>query len=194
MARKRHHASRRHGHHLSHAESERMLHDKEMKHHRTMHHQSKLSRYHEHAGEERHLHGYHEIPPHKYDTLRHERDMFNDEFRHDAMPESSGPYPYDRQGMEEHRIRERSSGRITMYRDGHYEGYNDRRKQELRDAGMIHEDHRQIANLPQEVRMEPYPMTGPYTPEDLDDTLRGVDRQMNFDNEQKMRHFFPKKF
>ena len=188
MARKRHHSShKRHGHHLSHAESEHML---AMKH-KHPHHQSELSRYHEHSGEERHLHGYH--PRRSYDTLRHEKDMFNDEFRHNAMPEGSGPYHYDRQGMDEHRIRERSSGRMSMYRDGDMSGYESRRKQEMRDAGMIHEDHREIANLPQEVRMEPYPKTGPYTPEDIDDTLRGVDRQIDYDNSQKMSHFFPKK-
>lgn len=118
--------------------------------------------------------------------------MFNDEYRNDRMPEKFGAYPYDRQGMDEHRIRERSSGKMMMYNGG-YEGYEDRRRQEMRDAGMIHEDHRQIANLPQEVKMEMYPMTGPRTPEDIDDTLRGVDRQINYDNSQKMRHFFPKK-
>lgn len=155
-----------------------------------MHKQSALSRYREHSGEERALHGYH--PRRSYDTLRHERDMFNDEMHHDAMPEGSGPYHYDRQGMDEHRIRERSSGKLSMFRDG-YDGYESRRKTEMRDAGMIHEDHREIANLPQEVRMESYPKCGPYTPEDIDDTMRGVDRQIDFDDAQKMRHFFPKK-
>lgn len=160
------------------------------KRHHSSKKQSRLSRYHEHSGMERELHGYH--PRKSYDILRHERDMFNDEYRHDAMPEKSGPYHYDREGMEEHRIRERSSGRMLMYRGG-YEGYEDRRRQEMRDAGMIHEDHREIANLPQEVKIEMYPLTGPRTPEDIDDTLRGVDRQINYDNSQKMKHFFPKK-
>lgn len=167
------------------------------------HHQSRRARFHEHAGEERRLHGYHLSPKakheeammhhiteeermmkkhhsghRKYDTLRHERDRFNDEHHHDAMPEKSGPYPYDRQVLDNR---------------GAYEGYKGRRHQEMMDAGMIHEDHREIANLPQQVMIKPYPMTGPYLPEDLDDTIRGVDRQMDYDDSQKMMHFFPKK-
>lgn len=155
-----------HGHHLSHAESERMLHDKEMKH-----------------GSHHVVHSHHPMHPRhsmkrKYDTLTHERDMFNDETHHDRLSEKSGPYHYDRQVLDNR---------------GAYEGYKGRRHQEMMDAGMIHEDQRQIANLPQEVMIKPYPMTGTYIPEDLDDTIRGVDRQMNYDDEQKMRHFFPKK-
>lgn len=207
MARKKHHTShRRHGHHLSHAESERMLaargahlhHGVEHAEHaakphrsHSHHRQSMMSRYHEHAGEERHLHGYH--PRRKYDTLRHERDMFNDEMRHDAEPVAGGPYHYDREDMEMHRLEEARAGRPITPGRGHYEGRDSRRHQEMRDAGMIHEDHREIANLPQDWMIKPYPMTGPYTPEDLDDTIRGVDRQMNYDNEKKMSHFYPKK-
>lgn len=141
------------------------------------------SRYHEHAGMERAMHGLHK----SYDTLRHEKDTFNDEWRHDSAPEKSGPYMYDRTSKE-------------GYFPGNYgpdvaearEGYGRRRK-EMRDAGMIHEDPRQIANLPQEVRMESYPKCGPWTPEDIDDTLRGVDRQIDYDDSKKMQHFFPKK-
>jgi len=74
-----------------------------------------------------------------------------------------------------------------------YAGMEPRRRQELEDAGMIHEDHRMVANLPQEVIMKPYPRTGPYLPEGLDDTIEGVDRQMDYDDEQRRRHFYPKK-
>ena len=163
----RHHASKRmhHGHHLSHAESEKMLRDKEMK--EGGRHMSR-ARYHEHAGMERKMHGLH----HSDDTLRHERDSFNDEFHHNAEPEGSGPYLYDRTSKD---------------------GMESRRHKEMREAGMIHEDPRQIANLPQEVRMESYPKCGPWTPEDIDDTMRGVDRQIDYDDSKKMQHFFPKK-
>lgn len=177
------------------------------------HHSSKkqtmLDRYHEHAGMEREMHGYR--PDAMGYISKHERNMHNDKSRNDQMPERSGPYYYDRQGMDEHRIRERSSGKMSMYNDpyygnemkndrrdgrmydGFYEGYEGRRRQEMVDAGMIHEDHRQVANLPQDVKMTMYPKTGPRTPEEIDDTIIGVDRQINFDNSQKMRHFFPKK-
>lgn len=167
---------------------------------RKRHHQSRRARFHEHAGEERHLHGYHLSPKakheeammrhieeekrvmgrhhRKYDTLRHERDMHNDERHHDKESYGSGPYHYDRQVLDN---------------PGAYEGYKGRRYQEMKDAGMIHEDHSKIANLPQEVMIKPYPMTGPYTPEDLDDTIVGIDRQMNYDDVKKMQHFYPKK-
>ena len=58
---------------------------------------------------------------------------------------------------------------------------------------MIYEDNRAIANLPQEVMIKAYPMNGPYMPEDLDDTSRGVDRQEDYDDSQRARNFFPKK-
>jgi hypothetical protein len=76
---------------------------------------------------------------------------------------------------------------------GYYEGETSRRRQEMEDAGMIREDHSAVANLPQNVMMKPYPKEGGYLPEDLDDTLRGIDRQMGYDNGKKMQHFYPKK-
>ncbi len=78
-------------------------------------------------------------------------------------------------------------------RGGHYEGMDPRRRQEMEDAGMIHEDHRAIANMPQEVMIKPYPRTGPYLPEGIDDTIRGVDHQMDYDDSQRARNFYPKK-
>lgn len=75
----------------------------------------------------------------------------------------------------------------------YYAGMDTRRHQEMQDAGMIHEDHRAIANMPQEVMMKPYPRTGPYLPEGIDDTIRGVDHQMDYDDSQRSRHFYPKK-
>ncbi len=75
----------------------------------------------------------------------------------------------------------------------HYAGMEPRRRQELEDAGMLHEDHRAVANLPQEVIMRPYPKVGGYLPEVLDDTIRGIDNQMNYDDSQRRRHFNPKK-
>jgi hypothetical protein len=72
-------------------------------------------------------------------------------------------------------------------------GMEPRRRQEMEDAGMIHEDHSQIANLPQGVVIKPYPKVGNYLPEDLDDTIRGVDGQMDLDNRKRSEHFKPKK-
>lgn len=74
-----------------------------------------------------------------------------------------------------------------------YAGMEPRRRQELEDSGMIHEDHRAIANLPQEVMIKPYPPVGPYLPEVLNDDVSGVDAQMNYDDSQRKKYFYPKK-
>ena len=80
------------------------------------------------------------------------------------------------------------------YSDGMYEGHEGRRKQEMEDGGMIREDRSAIANLPQEVMMKAYPKTGPYMPEDLNDTISGVDKQMSGDDSQRRRSFNPHKY
>ena len=74
-----------------------------------------------------------------------------------------------------------------------YAGMEPRRRQEMEDAGMIHEDHSAIANLPQNVMIKKYPESGPYMPEGLDDTIAGVDRQMDYDDEKRREHMYPKK-
>jgi hypothetical protein len=77
---------------------------------------------------------------------------------------------------------------------GEYAGYNERRKQEMEDAGMINEDRSAIANMPQGVMMKEYPKDRDYMPEDLDDTIRGVDSQMDMDNRKRKQHFRPHKY
>jgi hypothetical protein len=74
-----------------------------------------------------------------------------------------------------------------------YAGMDSRRHMEREDGGMIYENHAAIANLPQEVMIKPYPRTGPYMPEGIDDTIRGVDKQMDHDDSQRRRGFLPKK-
>lgn len=74
-----------------------------------------------------------------------------------------------------------------------YAGMEPRRRQELEDAGMIHEDPNAIANLPQNVMIKAYPKTGPYLPEVLEDSIAGVDGQMDYDDSQRRKHFYPKK-
>ena len=105
--------------------------------------------------------------------MRHERDRFNDERRS------------DRDEKDGHMLRMTSAEM--------YAGMEPRRRQELEDAGMIHEDHNAIANLPQNVMIKAYPKTGPYLPEGLDDTMEGVDRQMDYDDAKRREHFYPKK-
>lgn len=90
-------------------------------------------------------------------------------------------------------------GRIERHEKHHsvgpeyYSGASERHMQERKDMGMIHENHHAIANLPQEVMIKPWPMSPGYLPEVLDDGISGIDRQMAFDNSEKMGGFFPKK-
>jgi len=127
------------------------------------HHASKKARRDEHMGMERYERG----------PVRHNADKFNDEMRHDQD---------GRMGASFHH-----------HGSDHYDGYNARRTQEMQDAGMIRENPSAIANLPQEVMIKMYPKTGPYLPEGLDDSIRGVDMQMDYDDSQRRAHFYPKK-
>ncbi len=69
-----------------------------------------------------------------------------------------------------------------------------RRTREMEEGGMIHNDMRAIANMPQEVMIKPYEKAGRYLPEDLDDTIRGVDHQMSdLDGGKVSKGFNPKK-
>lgn len=79
------------------------------------------------------------------------------------------------------------------YNSGSYEGMDSRRTQEMQDAGMIRENPSAIANLPQEVMMKPWPSAGSYIPENLDDTIAGVNRQMAMDDNKRSAHNVPKK-
>lgn len=107
----------------------------------------------------------------------HERDRFNDEKRHDKGGEHA---PVNRF---------RAGGDHMEF----YAGSEPRKRQEMQDSGMIRENPNAIANLPQEVMIKAYPMTGPYLPEGLEDSIRGVDHQMDYDDSQRRAHFYPKK-
>lgn len=100
---------------------------------------------------------------------------FNDKDRRDQDPRS-GLMGFRPQGAEEY-----------------YAGADARRTQEMQDAGMIRENPAAIANLPQEVMIKAYPKPGSYLPEGLDDTIRGVDMQMDYDDSKRREHFYPKK-
>lgn len=77
--------------------------------------------------------------------------------------------------------------------NGHYEGHVDRRRQEMMDAGMIHEDHSAIANMPQEVMIKSYPKSGYGLEAGLDDSIRGVDKQIDLDGSLRSKNNVPKK-
>jgi len=115
---------------------------------------------------------------------------------HSSHPENhSGremdPWEY-KDHMRGQEIAEQRKARMMGYHDM-YSGIEARRHQEMQDAGMIHENPSAIANMPQEVMIKPYPRTGPYMPEVLDDTIAGVDRQMDYDDFKRADSFYPKK-
>lgn len=76
---------------------------------------------------------------------------------------------------------------------GHYAGIDERRKLEHLDGMMISEDHSAMANMPQEWTIKPWPDHNAYLPEDIDDTIRGVNAQIDLDDRQRAKTFNPKK-
>jgi len=83
--------------------------------------------------------------------------------------------------------------RSSLDMEDYVSGLRARDRMEAQKDGMIREDHRAIANLPQEVMIKPYEQVGPYLPEGIDDTIKGADRQMDDNDEQRSRYFSPKK-
>lgn len=74
-----------------------------------------------------------------------------------------------------------------------YAGIDARRSQEARDSRMISEDHGAIANLPQDVKMHPWPSERSYMEDHLDDTISGIDHQQMVDAHQRTKGTNPRK-
>jgi hypothetical protein len=74
-----------------------------------------------------------------------------------------------------------------------YAGMDSRKAQERQDGSMISEDHSAMANLPQSVVMKPWPDAGSYMPENLDDTITGINAQKNLDDSKRNANLDPKK-
>jgi len=96
-----------------------------------------------------------------------------------------------RDRMHEHDAMEHK--RASMRGDTNPTMMDPRRRMEMEDSGMISEDHSAVANLPQQQVYRPYGYSYKWTPEVIDDTIAGVDRQENNDNSIKMRDFHPGK-
>lgn len=58
----------------------------------------------------------------------------------------------------------------------------------MRDGDMIHEDHSAFANLPQQVIMKEYKKPDYTDFDQIDDTIRGIDRQIDADVMGARRH------
>jgi len=58
----------------------------------------------------------------------------------------------------------------------------------------ISEDKSSIANLPQNASYKPWPKAGSYEDYDLDDTIKGIDMQMDEDGAKMKKHIQPGKY
>lgn len=106
-------------------------------------------------------------------------------------------YQSPRDRMAESRGMEREIRRKDVMRaDDRMYDEIDRRRREMEDAGMIHEDKMAVANLPQNVHYKPYPKTDYYR-YDLNDDIRGIDVQIDDDVRQersKAGKSYPEKY
>lgn len=81
-----------------------------------------------------------------------------------------------------------------MYYDEPYAGMDPRRRREYEDSMMINEDVNAVANLPQYVKYHAWPKPGYETMYNIDDTLHGVDKQIDGDVKGMKREFDPEKY
>ena len=79
------------------------------------------------------------------------------------------------------------------YFSGSYEGREESERLQKHDSSMISEDRSAIANMPQNVIMKDWSGTETYMPEDIDDTIRGIDEQIKEDNSKRSKHLSPRK-
>lgn len=84
-----------------------------------------------------------------------------------------------------------------MPKDRRYHGrmkHDSEMRQEQKDAGMISSDHSKLANLPTEVMMKEYPPCPAYMDWEMQDNIRGIDRQIGNDNAKRRSGMQPHKY
>ena len=75
-------------------------------------------------------------------------------------------------------------------------------KRELGDSGksathsgaMVKNNDREVADMPQDVHYKPWPKGGEYFDPYLDDTITGIDKQMDEDGMKMKKHLNPLKY
>lgn len=130
---------------------------------------------------------------HKMKESMHHKKHMGGMMDHDMMMHKKSMMDNDMM-MSDMDMMKRSIHRDRMMGEEHYAGYDPRRMQEMRDAGMIQEDHRALANLPQQPIMKYYEGGYHYMPEGLDDTIRGIDNQIGADDAMARKMLHPHKY
>ena len=74
---------------------------------------------------------------------------------------------------------QRAFSRIRDMKSEFYAGLDPRRRQEVAEGGMVQEDHRAIANLPEQPLHYEYPQDPYYNTPYLDSLLRGNDPELD---------------
>lgn len=81
----------------------------------------------------------------------------------------------------------------TIITDGAYSDAGATARMQKHDSMMISEDRSAVANLPQQVIMKDWADHEAYLPDILDDTIVGINKQINYDNRKRSENFVPKK-
>jgi hypothetical protein len=68
------------------------------------------------------------------------------------------------------------------------------RQERNEESGEIRENKSEVANLPQNVSYKAWPSGGEYADYFLDDTIRGIDKQMDEDGAKMKKHLQPGKY
>lgn len=68
------------------------------------------------------------------------------------------------------------------------------RQERHEESGEIRENKSSVANMPQEVSYKPWPKGGHYEDYYLDDTISGIDKQMDEDGAKMKKHLQPGKY
>lgn len=139
-------------------------------------HSSKRKHHEMHHGHEHHPMGHHHPMHHEH----HSHSM------HGEHMKKYGPHHSPEREPMPHYSR-------TPYSGGYYEGPEMRLRMEHLDGEMIHEDHNAVANLPQQPIMKYYPVSSKYMPEGIDDSIRGIDFQIDLDDSRRDKTMVPKK-
>lgn len=91
----------------------------------------------------------------------------------------------------EQRRNERAFARVRDMENEFYAGVDPRRRQEMADGGMVRENHKEMANLPRQAIHCEYPQSYYYATPYIDDSIRGLDDELDDNNNSFARYQNP---